>query len=126
MKKIFLFLIILSVMTGSAEGQIFKRNASKKAERGLFGKTSRGKSKEVKVKQPRVALKAQKKQEANKKEMDKDYDKLIKKSQQRTIDIQTADVQERMKNNQKETIARDKAKKKNTTTATRRAGKKYK
>jgi hypothetical protein len=58
--------------------------------------------------------------------MDKDYDKLIKKSQQRTIDIQTADVQERMKNNQKETIARDKAKKKNTTTATRRAGKKYK
>jgi len=124
MRKLLLILILISLAVGSADGQIFKRNASKKAERGLFGK-SLNRKKEVKVKQPRAALSAQKKQEAKKKKDDKAYEKAVKRSQQRTLDIQTADVQERMKLNKKETEARDKAKKKNTRSATKRAGKKY-
>ncbi len=125
MKKLLLLLIVLSVAAGSAEGQIFKKNASRRAEKGLFGK-SRSNSRSAKIKQPRAVTKAVKKQEANDKKLKSDYDKSIKRSQQRTLDIQTADVQERMKKNQKETIERDKAKKKNTKTAGRKAGKKYK
>jgi hypothetical protein len=111
MKKLIIFLIMLSVAAVSAEGQIFKRNASKRAEKSLFGK-SRSNSKEAKVKQPKAAAKAQKQQEAKKKKQDSDYDQMIKKSQQRTVEIQT--------------IERDKAKKKNTRIAGRKAGKKYK
>ncbi len=125
MKKLFLILIVLFVAAGSADGQIFKKNASRRAEKGLFGK-SRSNSRSARIKQPRAVTKAVKKQEANDKKLKSDYDKTIKRSQQRTLDIQTADVQERMKKNQKETIERDKAKKKNTKTATRKAGKKYK
>ncbi len=125
MKKLILILIVFSVAAGSADAQIFKKNASRRAEKGLFGK-SRSNSKEAKIKQPRAVTMAVKKQEAKDKKQKSDYDKNIKRSQQRTLDIQTTDVQERMKKNQKETIERDKAKKKNTKTAGRKAGRKYK
>lgn len=125
MKKLLLILIVLSVAAGSADGQIFKKNASRRAEKSLFGK-SRSNSKSAKIKQPRAVTKAVKKQEANDKKLKSDYDKSVKRSQQRTLDIQTADVQERMKKNQKETIERDKAKKKIKKTSGWKAGKKYK
>jgi hypothetical protein len=71
-------------------------------------------------------LRAKKKQEANDRKLKRDYDKSIRRSQKRTIDIQTPEVQKRMKQNKKDFSARDKEKRKNVKAATRRAGKKYK
>jgi hypothetical protein len=125
MRKFFLFVFILSLAIGSCNAQIFHKNASRNAERGLFGK-SPGKKKEVKVKEPRTVLKAKKKQEANERKLKRDYEKSVKRSQKRTVDIQTPEVQVRMKQNQKDSAARDKAKKKKVKTSTKKAGKKYK
>lgn len=125
MRKIFLFVFILSLTICSCNAQIFHKNASRKAEKGLFGKFL-GNKKEVKVREPRSVLKAKKKQEANKRKLKSDYEKSVKRSQKRTIDIQTSDVQARMKQNQKNSAIRDKAKKKKVKTNTKKAGKKYK
>ena len=124
-KRIFIILFILTFAVSSANSQIFRKNASRKAEKDLFG-TSLSKKKAPKVKEPRSVTRAKKKQEAKKRKLDKDYAKFIKKSQKRTIDIQTPEVQERMKQDKKDTAARDKEKKKKIRSGTRKAGKKYK
>jgi len=124
-KRFFIILFILTVIVSSANSQIFRKNASRKAEKDLFG-TSLSKKKAPKVKEPRSVTRAKKKQEAKKRKLDKDYAKFIKKSQKRTIDIQTPEVQERMKQDKKDTAARDKEKKKKIRSGTRKAGKKYK
>jgi hypothetical protein len=106
---------------GSCNAQIFHRNP----ERQLFGKTP-GIKKEPKVKESRTVLRAKKKQEANDRKIKRDYDKSIRRSQKRTIDTQTPEVQKRMKQNKKDYTSRDKEKRKNVKATTRRAGKKYK
>lgn len=124
MRRLFILLFISTLAIGSANAQLFHRNAARNAEKGLFGK-SLSKKKQVRVKEPRSVMKAKKKQEANENKIKKDYAAHVKKSQKRTIDIQTTEVQERMKQNQKNMELRDKAKKKKTRTSTRKAGKKY-
>ncbi len=44
--------------------------------------------------------------------LEKDYEKAMKQSQKRTIDIQSPEVQARMKQNKKDYIMRDKQKRK--------------
>jgi hypothetical protein len=116
---LFIFLLLLSI--GSCHAQIFHKNPEKQ----LFGKTL-GKKKEVKVKEPRSVIKAKKKQEANDRRLQKEYEKSVKQSQKRTIDIQSPEVQTRMKQNKKDYTKRDKGKKKKVRTSTRRAAEKYK
>lgn len=125
MRKFILFMFILSLAVCSCNAHLFHKNASRRAERGLFGK-SRGRQKEVKVKESRTVNKAKKKQEAKDQKLKKDYKQSVKQSQKRTIDIQTPEVQARMKQNQKDSAIRDKVKKKKTKTSTKKAGKKYK
>jgi preprotein translocase subunit SecF len=125
MRKFILFMFILSLAVCSCNTHLFKKNASRRAERGLFGK-SRGKRKEVKVKESRTVNKAKKKQEAKDQKLKKDYKQSVKQSQKRTIDIQTPEVQARMKQNQKDSAIRDKVKKKKTKSSTKKAGEKYK
>lgn len=121
MNKLFLLMFILSLSIGSGNAQIFHKDPEKK----LFGK-SLGNKKEAKIKEPRVVLKAKKEQEAKEKKLKKDNAKSVKMSQKRTIDIQTPEVQARMKQNKKDSDIRDKAKKKKATSTTKKAGKKYK
>jgi hypothetical protein len=105
---------------GSCNAQIFHKNPGKQ----LFGKTH-VKSKEAKVREPRKVLKAKKKQEANDRRLKKAYDKSVKRSQKRTVEIQTPEVQARMKQNKKEFAVRDKDKKKKVKERSKRAAKKY-
>jgi hypothetical protein len=112
---------VLLLTFGSSNAQIFHRNPEKK----LFGKTL-GHKKEAKVKEPGKILKARKKQEAKEKKLDKDKAKSVKRSQKRTLDIQTPEVQARMKQNQKDSAIRDKEKKKKTKATTKKVRKKYK
>jgi hypothetical protein len=117
-RRIFILFFVVFIATGSVNAQIFHKNPEKQ----LFGKSHR---KSPKVKEPRSVLKAKKKQEANSRKLDKQYDKHIKQSQKHTIDIQSPEVQSRMKQNKRETTARDKHHKRKTRSATKRAGRKY-
>ena len=100
------------------------RSSSKNPERGLFGKTT-GNRKKTRVKEPGSVHKAERKQEKNEKRLKKEYAQQIEQSRKRSYDIQSPEVQTRMKQNQKNTALRDKEKKKNVKASTRKAGKKY-
>jgi hypothetical protein len=119
-KKFLMFIFILSLVTASSCARIFHRDPEKK----LFGKTHMNR-KEAKVKEPRTVLRAKRKQEANDRKLQKQYDKSIVKSQKRTIDIQTPEVQARMKQNKKEITARDRKNKKKVRGGSKGAEKKY-
>jgi hypothetical protein len=120
MRKIFLFLFVLSLAMGSVNAQIFHKNPEKQ----LFGKTH-VKKKAAKVREPRKVLRAKRKQQANERRLNKAYDRSIKRSQKRTVEIQTPEVQTRMKQNKKEYVIRDKDKKKKVREGSKRAAKKY-
>ena len=114
-------IFLLSSLIGSCNAQIFHKNPEKQ----LFGKTP-GIKKEPKVNELRSVLKAKRKQEANDRKLQKEYEKNVKRSQKRTIDIQSPEVQTRMKQNKKDLTKRDKEKKKKVRASTRKAGEKYK
>lgn len=120
-RKLFLILFLFTLAIGTSNGQFFHKNP----EKALFGKTV-GRKKEAKVKEPRSILRAKRKQEANDQRLKRNYDKSVKRSQKRTIDIQTPEVQERMKQNKKDNFIRDREKKKNIEAGTKGAAKKYK
>ena len=124
MRKLFLFVFILSLTIGSCNAKLFKKNASRSAERGLFGK-SLGNKEDVKIKEPSTVNKAKKKQGVKESNLKKDKAQSVERSQKRTIDIQTTEVQVRMKQNQKDSALRDKEKKKKVKASTKKAGKKY-
>lgn len=92
---------------------------------GLFSKKT-GKTKGVKLNKPMSAKQAMKKQEANDRKLKKEYEDFVKENQKRSFEIQTPEVQARMKQNQKDAKTRYKAKNKNNSTATRKAARKYK
>ena len=121
LRSFFIFIILFSLSTGLSDAQIFHKNTEKQ----LFGKTL-GKKKDVIVKEPRSVIKAKKKQEANDRKLQKEYEKSVKRSQKRTIEIQSPEVQARMKQNKKDYTKRDKEKKKKARASTSRAGRKYK
>ena len=118
--KVLLLIFILSMAAGSGKAQIFHKDPEKK----LFGRTHMN-GKTAKVREPRSVLKAKRKQEANDRKLNKEYDKSVKQSQKRTVDIQTPEVQARMKQNKKDYTTRDKQKKKKVKKASRDAGEKY-
>jgi hypothetical protein len=120
LRKLFPIMLIILLISGSCNIHLFHKNP----ERALFGKSHRSRG-EPKVKEPRTVLRAKKKQEANDRRLKKNYEKSVRRSQKRTVDIQTPEVQERMKQNEKDLKIRDKQKKKKTETSTKRAGKKY-
>ena len=125
MKRFFLILFILSVAVASGNSQILQKNMSQKADNGLATKSA-SKKKRPGVNAPGNVPLSKKKQEANDRKLKKDYEKSIKLSQKRTIDIQTPEVRARMKQNKKETAARERVKKRKNNKSTRKAGKKYK
>jgi hypothetical protein len=124
MRRFLLFLFFTSFIIGSCNAQFSHKTSSKNVEKGLFGKTI-GTKKKVNLKEPRSVVKARNKQEANEKKLKKEYAQSIKRSQERTVSIQTPEVQARMKQNQKDTTARDKEKKKKTKAGMKKAGRKY-
>lgn len=125
MKKFFLYFFFLLLTISTCNAQLFHKSSARRAEKGLFGKTRRN-SNEIKVKEPRKVTKAKKQQEANQKRLKSDYNLSIKRSQKRTIEIQTADVQARMKQDRKNSIIRDRVKRKRVRASSRKAGNKYK
>ena len=115
--------MLFMILTCNA--QFSNKTSSKNVEKGLFGK-SNGSKKKVNLKEPRRVVQARKKQEANEKKLKKEYAQSVKRSRERTVAIQTPEVQARMKQNQKDTTTRDKQKSKRAKAGNKKAGKKYK
>jgi hypothetical protein len=129
MNKILLKFLLVAIFSqfviyGSANSQIFRRNTGRNVEKELFGRSIASKNSK-KSKPPKSASKNRKKQEAAERKRKKEYEKSVKQSQKRTYDIQSPEVQARMKQNQYETAARDKQKKKNVKASGKKASKKY-
>jgi len=123
-RRFFAFLFIALFILGTCNAQSSYNLRTKNPEKALFGKTV-GKSGKAKVKEPRSVHKAKRKQEKNEKRLKKEYAASVERSKKRTYDIQSPEVQARMKQNQKDTALRDKEKKKNVKANTKKAGKKY-
>jgi hypothetical protein len=112
-------------MLGTCGAQYSHKSSPKNPEKELFGKKG-SKSRKVKTKEPRSVLKAKREQEKNEKRLKKEYAQSVERSRKRAYDIQSPEVQSRMKQNQKDTALRDKEKKKSFKAGSKKAGKKYK
>jgi hypothetical protein len=124
MKKLFLGVLIMSVLQGMCICQDIGKTAPSNPHKGLFAILHIN-SRKNKIKYTGSARKAQKKQDAKKKQQKKDYEKSILMSQERTIEIQTPEVKTRMKQNKKETAGHNKARKRQMRRSSRKAGEKY-
>jgi hypothetical protein len=100
------FLFVLS----SADLQA-QKNASRKAEKELFGKTGKSKPMNDKAGARGAAAKAMKEQEKKEAQREREDEKNIEKLRKRHIEIQSAATQERMANNGKKTDENYKVKK---------------
>lgn len=117
LKKIFIILIILSFGTVSCNIRFF--NKSHRSEKTVSGPPGNGRG-------SGAAAKAIKRQAAKDRANKKAYSRAVKNSRKRTIEIQTPEVQARMKQNNADIAARQKSKNKKARISTKNAGKKYK
>jgi len=124
-KKLFAALMLILFTVSVCNAQTFERSPAPRQNKSIANKGPK-KQKVVKVKGPKAAQKAQRKQAAKDRKLKNDYKKFVKNNQKRSIQIQTPEVQDRMKQNKKDIAARDKAKKKNNKSKTKRGAKKYK
>jgi hypothetical protein len=119
-----LYIFFALCLAGTSNAQSSFKYKSKHSEKALFGKST-GNKKKSKTKDPGSVGKAKKKQEKNEKRLKKATADYVKQSRKRSYDIQSPEVQSRMKQNEKDTAQRDKDKKKKAKSTTRKAGKKY-
>lgn len=119
-KYVLLVFFMLSIITTQGNAQIFHKNPEKQ----LFGKTHI-KKKAPKVRERRSVVRAKKQQEANERSLKKESAIAVKKSRKRSYEIQTPEVKDRMKQNQKDLTVRDKNKHKKVNSEAKKARKKY-
>jgi hypothetical protein len=124
-RQLLIFIFIFSLGIAVCNGQTAGKGGRRNPEKALFGGKSR-RAKAAKVHEPRAVGKARKEQARKEEKLKKDYNNYVEDSRKRAFKIQTPEVQARMKQNGKEINAREKDKKKKTTAATRKAGRKYK
>jgi hypothetical protein len=92
------------------------------SKKGIFGRRNKS---EVNSKIARNPGKAKRQQDKKLRKQKRDYGKFVEGSRKRSIEIQTPEVQERMKQNNKNADANYKIKKKKTAAKSRKAGRKY-
>jgi hypothetical protein len=114
-QRILAFAFVVIMISTAVEAQ--------PSRKGIFGK-SRNKT-EANSKIARNPGKAKRMQEAKLRKQKRDYGKFVESSRKRSIEIQTPEVQTRMKQNNKNAEANYKMKKKKTASKSRKAGRKY-
>ena len=115
--------LLLSMTVSVCEAQRNKRS-TRNPERILFGKSLN--TKNVKYRESRAVVRAKKKQEANQRRQDKEYDAFVKETRKRAVKIQSPEVQARMLENRKEADLKYKEKNKRVSKSSKKAGRKYK
>ena len=121
-KKLFFVFLILFCAVSVCEAQKYKRSI-RNPERELFGKSLNTKT--AKIREAPSIVRAKKKQAANEKKLDKEYNAYVKKSRKRSVEIQSPEVKARMLENRKESDLKYKEKKKNRTESSKKTGRKY-
>ncbi len=116
------FLLILFLTVSVCEALRYKKSI-RNPERDLFGKSLN--TKRVKYRESPSVVRAKKKQEANQKKLEKEYDQYVKDQRKRAVEIQSPEVQERMLANRKDTDLKYKEKKKKVIADDKKARKKY-
>ena len=111
--------------TASAQTSIFDRLKARRIEKRMSG-NKRKDTKEKKIREPRSVTKAKKEQARREADKKNDYKKAVQDNRQRHYDIQSDEVKERMKQNEKDIKTREKEKRKAERKAGRMARKKYK
>ncbi len=119
-RQLVVFVLVFSLGFSLCQAQ----DRAPKPKKGIFGLFS-GRKKPGHISAPRSAGAIMKEQEKKKKQNDLAWAKSVKESQKRTIRIQTPEVQSRMKQDQKDIAAREKARMKNSSKTGRSAGRKY-
>lgn len=104
--KMIVLTISCCFVVQSCNSSLFTKSVFNKTERNIAG----SKRSSPKVREPRKVLQAKKQQEKRQAKIDKDYDKFVKNSRKRSYEIQSADVKARMKQNESNIAARDRAK----------------
>jgi len=104
-----------------SEAQQKPRTKGKNPEKELFGN-----KRKIKVVESRTAVKKKKEQQKKEEKLKKEYNNYVKDSRKRAFEIQTPEVQARMKQDRKNIADREKEREKRTNAATRKAAKKYK
>lgn len=122
--KLLVFTFIFSFIVTLCQAQNVPKPSSQKQGKGLSGLFS-GKNKNSRSKGPVTARVSKKKQEANDRKLRKEGAIYVKKNKERSIKIQSPEVQARMKQNVKDSDSKYKARKKSNSTRTRKAGNKY-
>lgn len=112
-------LIIILLLPVSCSGRFAQARAARKAEMKMSGHSGRFRE------SFRVRM-AKKQQEKRQQKIKKSYARSVQNSRQRTYDIQSPEVKERMKRNEDELKTREKMKAKHVKKSTRKAGNKYK
>ncbi len=121
-KKLFFVFLILFCAVSVCEAQRYKRSI-RNPERELFGKSLNNKT--VKYKESPSIVRAKKKQAANEKKLNKEYDAHVKESRKRSVEIQSPEVKARMLENRKESDLKYKEKKKNRAERSKKPARKY-
>jgi hypothetical protein len=122
-KKLLYIFLILFCSVSVCEAQRYKKNI-RNPERELFKKSLNNKT--VKYRESPSIVRAKRKQAANEKKLDKEYDAHVKESRRRSVEIQSPEVKARMLENRKESDLKYKEKKKNRTERSKKTARKYK
>jgi hypothetical protein len=122
-KKILILLLGILFSLNVSGIRLFDGPAASEQQKSVSIKS--GKQKKARFIGPQSAKKAQKKQDAKERKKKKDSKKAVKEFQNHALEIQSPEVRERIKQNRKNSDASYNAKKKNNTSRTRNAGKKY-
>jgi len=116
-------IILLLFLTGAVcEAQKVKKG-SRNPERSIFGKSLN--TRQVKYRESPSVVRAKKKQEADQKKLEKEYNEYVKDQKKRAVEIQSPAVQERMSANRRDTDLKYKEKKKKRKSSEKKAGRKY-
>ena len=106
------------------EAQSFERPPVHKLVNGGQNKPP-GRQKQIKIRAPRRAAVAIRKQKAEEKKQDKAYKEKLKEDRKHHLEIQTQEVRERIIQNRKEADTNYKVKKKAVASKNKNAAKKY-
>ncbi len=120
--KIILAVLVMSLGIVNCDAQVLKK-APRNPEKGLFGKSLNKKN--TRVRESPAVRKAKKKQADNQKKLKKEYAELVKNNRERSLEIQSPEVRERMLENRKEADLRSIERRKQNKANSKGAARKY-
>lgn len=127
MNRLLIMLTVLILLSGL---QLCNALPVAKVEDGKINNgivfSPQSKNRKTKIKKPMSVKKAQRLQARKDRKLKRDYEKAIKDNRKRSLEIQTPEVRERMKQNRKDSNSRYKDKRKTNTSRTKKAKRKFK